>query len=176
MARADSPVGIDRTRHQDLTGRRHHVWQRRAALVVIAVIPLLGLLNVFGQRTVSGSAQSPAASMLINSPAHVRGGLVFTAEIVITPRLQLRDARLYLDSGWFAGMTLNGIAPQPSTESAQGRWQVWDFGKIGAGVVYRVWISWQTNPTNTGRHAQDVALYDGGSKLLTVHRTLTVFP
>jgi hypothetical protein len=53
---------------------------------------------------------------------------------------------------------------------------VWDFGKIGAGVVYRVWISWQTNPTNTGRHAQDVALYDGGSKLLTVHRTLTVFP
>jgi hypothetical protein len=121
MARADTPVGIDRARHQDLTGRGHHVWQRRAALVVIAVIPLLGLLNVFGQRTVSGGAQSPAASMLINSPAHVRGGLVFTTEIVITPRQQLQDARLYLDSGWFAGMTLNGIAPQPSTESAQGR-------------------------------------------------------
>jgi hypothetical protein len=83
MARADTPVGIDRVRHQDLTGRRHHVWQRRAALVVIAVIPLLGLLNVFGQRTVSSSAQSPAAPMLINSPAHVRGGLVFTTEIVI---------------------------------------------------------------------------------------------
>jgi hypothetical protein len=176
MARADSPVGIDRARHQDLAGRGHHVWQRRAALVVIAVIPLLGLLNVFGQRTVSGSAQSPAASMLINSPAHVRGGLVFTTEIVITPRQQLQDARLYLDSGWFAGMTLNGIAPQPSTESAQGRWQVWDFGKIGAGVAYRLWISWQTNPTNVGRHVLDVALYGGGSKLLTVHRTLTVFP
>src|SRR5205823_14223717 len=86
--------------------------------------------------------QSPAASMLINSPAHVRGGLVFTTEIVITPRQQLQDARLYLDSGWFAGMTLNGIAPQPSTESAQGRGQVWDFGKVSAGVVYRVWISW----------------------------------
>jgi hypothetical protein len=121
MARASTPVGIDRARHQDLTGQGHHVWQRRAALVVIAVIPLLGLLNVFGQRTVSGGAQSSAASVLINSPAHVRGGLVFTTEIVITPRQQLQDARLYLDSSWFAGMTLNGIAPQPSTESAQGR-------------------------------------------------------
>jgi hypothetical protein len=176
MARADSPVGIDRARHQDLTRRSHHVWWRRAALVVIAAVPVLALLSVFGQHATPVSYQSPAASLLINSPAHVRGGLVFTTEIVITPRQQLQDARLYLDSGWFAGMTLNGIAPQPSTESAQGQWQVWDFGKISAGVVYRVWISWQTNPTNTGRHAQDVALYDGGSKLLTVHRTLTVFP
>jgi hypothetical protein len=51
------------------------VWQRRAAaLVVIAVIPLPGLLIVFGQRAVFDSTQSPAASMLINSPAHVRGG------------------------------------------------------------------------------------------------------
>jgi hypothetical protein len=138
------------------------VWQRRAALVVvIAVIPLLGLLNAFGQRTVFDSAQSAAASMLINSPAHVRGGLVFTTEIVITPHQSLRDARLYLDNGWFEGMTLNGITPQPSSQSAQGRWQVWDFGKIGAGVAYRVWISWQTNPTTVGRRSQDVALYDG---------------
>jgi hypothetical protein len=176
MARMDAPVGIDRARHQDLAGRGHHVWQRRAALVVIAVIPLLGLLNVFGQHPVFDSVQSPAASMLINSPAHVRGGLVFTTVIVITPRRQLQDARLYLDDGWFEGMTLNGIAPQPSSESAQGRWQVWDFGKIPAGVAYRVWISWQTNPTNVGRHAQDVALYDGGTQIMTVHRALTVFP
>jgi hypothetical protein len=124
MARADSPVGIDRARHQDLAGRGHHVWQRRAALVVIAVIPLLGLLNVFGQRTVFDSAQNPAVSMLINSPAHVRGGLVFTTEIVITPHQSLQDARLYLEDGWFEGMTLNGITPQPSSESAQGSWQV----------------------------------------------------
>jgi len=28
--------------------------------------------------------------MLINSPAHVRGGLVFTTEIVMTPRRPLQ--------------------------------------------------------------------------------------
>jgi len=27
-------------------------------------------------------------------------------------------------------MTLNGITPQPSSQGAQGNWQVWDFGQI----------------------------------------------
>jgi hypothetical protein len=57
-----------------------------------------------------------------------------------------------------------------------GRWQVWDFGQLPAGVAFTVWISWQANPTNPGRHPQDVALYDGGTQLMSVHRTLTVFP
>jgi hypothetical protein len=176
MARTDAPVGLDRERHQDLTGRGHHVWWRRAALAVIAAMPILGLLNVFGQRTAVDSAHSPVASLLVNSPVHVRGGLIFTTEIVITPRQQLQDARLYLDDGWFAGMTINGIDPQPANESARGRWEVWDFGKIPAGVAYRVWISWQANATNVGRHPQNVALYDGGSQLMVIHRAITVFP
>ncbi len=147
MAGTKSPIGIDRARHQDLTGRNHHVWVRRAALAVIAVVPVLGLLNVFGQHATPITYQSPAASLVIDSPAQVRGGLVFTTDIVITPRQQLTDARLHLNNGWFQAMTLNGIAPQPSTESAQGSWQVWDFGKIPAGTVFHVWISWSVNRT-----------------------------
>jgi len=84
--------------------------------------------------------------------------------------------RLYLDSGWFKGMALNGVSPQPASQGARGRWQVWDFGQLPAGVAFTVWISWQANPTNPGRHPQDVALYDGGTQLMSVHRTLTVFP
>jgi hypothetical protein len=48
MARADVPVGIDRARHQDLSGRNRHVWGRRALLVLVAAVPMLGLLKVFG--------------------------------------------------------------------------------------------------------------------------------
>jgi hypothetical protein len=176
MARTDTPVGIDRGRHQDLTGRGRHVWWRRAALLVIAAVPVLGLLSVFGQHATSVTYRSPAASLLINSPTHLRGGLLFTTEIVITPRSPLSDARLYLDNGWFQAMSLNGVAPQPSDETAQGGWQIWDFGKIPAATVFHLWISWQTNPTNLGRHSQAVALYDGGTRLMTVHRTMTVFP
>jgi len=176
MAHPESPVGIDRARHQDLAGRNHHVWWRRAVLAVIAAVPVLGLLNVFGQHATPVSYQSPSASLVIDSPAHVRGGLVFTTEIVITPRRQLHGARLYLDNGWFQAMSLNGVAPQPSTQTARGRWQVWDFGQIPAGTAFHVWTSWQTNPTNLGRHAQTVALYDGGTLLMTARHTLTVFP
>lgn len=176
MTEADAPFGIDRARHQDLTGRGHHVWWRRIALTIVAVLPVLGLLSVFGQRAAPSSAQAPAASLLVNSPAHVRGGLVFTTEIAITPREQLQDARLYLADGWFAGMTLNGLTPQPATESARGNWEVWDFGKLPAAVGFRIWIAWQANPTNVGRHSQDIALYDGGTQLMIIHRAITVFP
>jgi hypothetical protein len=176
MAGTQSPVGIDRVRHEDLTGRNHHVWWRRASLTVIAAIPVLALFNVFGQHATSITYQSPAASLVIDSPAHVRGGLVFTTDIVITPHQPLNDARLYLSNGWFQAMTLNGIAPQPSSESAQGDWQVWDFGKIPASTTFHVWISWQTNPTNIGQHSQTVALYDGGAQLMTAQHALTVFP
>jgi hypothetical protein len=176
MAGTKSPAGIDRPRHQDLTGRSYHVWARRIALAMIAAVPVLALLNVFGQHASPVTYSSPAASLVIDSPARVRGGLVFTTRIVITPRRQLANARLYLDNGWFQAMTLNGIAPQPSTEIAQGKWQVWDFGKIPARAAFDVWISWQANPTNIGQHSQAVALYDGGTQLMTAQHTLTVFP
>lgn len=95
---------------------------------------------------------------------------------MIIPRRPLADARLYLDQGWFQAMTLNGITPQPGTESASGPWQVWDFGSLQAGTPFSVWISWQVNPTNVGAHAQDVALYDRNARLMLVRRDITVFP
>jgi hypothetical protein len=176
MARTDVPAGIDPARHHDLAGRNWHVWWRRAVLLLIATVPVLGLLDVFGQHAAPVSYQDPVASMVVNSPVHVRGGLTFTTEIVITPHVQLNDAQLYLDNGWFEAMTFNGAVPQPSNESAQGRWQVWDFGKLPAATPFHVWISWQTNPTNIGRHSQAIALYEGGSRIMTIQRTTTIFP
>jgi hypothetical protein len=176
MARADLPIAIDRARHHELAGRYRHVWWRRIALMVLAAIPVLALFDVFGQRTVLAGADTSVVSLVVNSPAHVRGGLIVTTEIVITPHQQLQDARLFLGSGWFEGITLNGITPQPSTFTAQGRWQIWDFGKIAAGHQFQVWISWQVNPTSAGTRSQDVALYNKGTHLVNIHRAITIFP
>jgi hypothetical protein len=176
VTETDVPVGIDRARHYDLAGRGRHVWWRRAVLMLIAAVPVLALLNVFGQHAAPVAYESPAASLQIDSPVHLRGGLSFTTDIVITPHRPLKDARLYLDNGWFKAMALNGSSPQPSGESASGRWQVWDFGAIPAGVPFHIWISWQANATNLGRHSAAVELYDGGTRLMSVQRTVTVFP
>jgi hypothetical protein len=73
-------------------------------------------------------------------------------------------------------MSLNGVAPQPTAQTARAGWQVWDYGTLPAGTPFDVWISWQTNPTNVGRHAQTVALYDGSRVLMTARRTVIVFP
>jgi hypothetical protein len=170
------PLGIERSRHVELEGRGRHVWQRRVGILLVALVPLAALFDVFGQRATFSNAATSHASLHVDAPSHVRGGLIFTAEFVITPHASLHDARLLLADGWFEGMTFNGLTPQPSNASAQGRWEVFDFGALPAGVAFPVWISWQVNPTTVGRHSQDVALYNGGTELMTVHRTVTVFP
>ncbi|MDQ1689510.1 MAG: hypothetical protein QOK42_2485 [Frankiaceae bacterium] len=170
------PAGIDKDRHLNLRGREHHVWIRRAGVLLVGLVPLLALLNVFGQQPSYSTVKASQATLRVDSPGHVRGGLIFTTHLTITPHQELRDMRVLLDSGWFRGMTFNGLSPQPETESSSGRWEVYDFGQVSAGVPFSIWISWQTNPTNVGRHNQDIALTDGDNRILVAHRSLMVFP
>jgi len=39
-----------------------------------------------------------------------------------------------------------------------------------------VYLQCQVNPTNVGRRSQDVALLDGNRPIVSVDRTVTVFP
>jgi hypothetical protein len=142
----------------------------------VTAVPVLALLDVFGQGAIVDGASAPIASMSVNSPAHVRGGLIFTTQITVRTHAAIHDMQLSFDRGWFQGMTFNGVAPQPSNESSEDGRVVYDYGPVPAGSTYRIWVSWQTNPTNVGRHPQDVTLADGQQTLLTVRRTITVFP
>ncbi len=175
MSIPDVPFGLDRARHVRLEGRDRAVWARRAVLLVVAVVPLLGLLDVFGQGAVITGASAADATLTVDSPAHVRGGLMFTTEITVQARATLHDMQLRFERGWFEGMTFNGIAPQPTNEDSQDGQVVYDYGSVQP-TTFKIWISWQTNPTNVGDHEQNVALYDGSRRLATVQRELTVFP
>jgi hypothetical protein len=172
---AKAPLGLNRAQHVDLKGRDRGMWSRRGALVVAAAIPLIALIGVFGQGAVITSASTPKASLTVNSPAHVRGGLIFTTEITVRAQSPLHDMQLRLDPGWFAGMMFNGIAPQPSNEGSQDGQVIYDYGSVES-TTFKIWISWQTNPTTVGSRSQNLALYDGSEKLASVHRDLTVFP
>jgi hypothetical protein len=51
-----------------------------------------------------------------------------------------------------------------------------DLGPISAGQSYVLVLDFQVNPTTLGSQDQNLTLYDGNKALVTLHRTLTVFP
>jgi hypothetical protein len=106
----------------------------------------------------------------------VRGGLYYEARFTIDARQDLKNAMLVLDPGWVEGTTINTIEPSPIGEASRDGNLVFTLGHIRAGTTYIFFMQLQVNPTNVGRRSQDVALYDGGTLLTTIDRTVTVFP
>jgi hypothetical protein len=173
---ADVPDKIVLTRHRDLTGRKRHPWVRRLLLALLTAFLVVALFNVFGQRPATTRASTSAATLSVYSPLRVRGGLMFTTRFHITAHRDVNDARLVLDPGWIEGMQVNSMNPQPINEGSRNGWIVLDLGHIPAGGSYILFVEFQVNPTNVGHRSQTVELYDGQTRLLTIHRTITIFP
>jgi hypothetical protein len=163
-------------RHRDLGGRRGQPWWRRAIVALVAAIPLLAALNVFGQRPVTKTAASPAASLELYVPQRLRSGLIYEARFHISARTSLAHAALVLSSAWLEGMTVNTIEPAPAAETSEdGRLRL-ELGSIGAGRSYLLFVQFQVNPTNVGRRSASVSLYDGSARLVTLGRTVAIYP
>jgi hypothetical protein len=170
------PDSIVLRRDRDLGPRQNDIWIRRGLFALVCVVPVLALLNLFGQRPQNSAAGASAARLSISAPARVRGGLLYQAHFRVTARKKLDQATLVLDRGWLDGMTINTIEPQPASESSEDGKLALDLGSVSAGHSYVLFIDFQVNPVNVGHRDQTVTLYDGNRPLVTVHRTITVFP
>jgi hypothetical protein len=174
MAKIPSAIVLKRDR--DLEGRRAHLWVRRALFGLVVAVPVLALANLFGQVPENSTATSASAGLRVHAPSRVRGGLLYQARFDIEARRELADAVLVLDRGWLEGMTVNTIEPAPSGETSEnGRLRL-ELGKIKAGAKYSLFMAFQVNPTNIGHRSQRVWLRDGNTPLLSVGRSITVFP
>lgn len=173
---AGAPDSLVLKRHRDLEGRRWEIIARRVLLSLLAAFLVAGLLNVFGQRPDIDLVSAPAASLKVFAPVHARSGVVYAARFHITARQDIKDAFLVLDPGWAEGYTVNGLAPQPLTEADRNGRLAYGFGHIPAGQSLIFFMSLQVNPTNVGRRSQNVELDDGEKPILTVHRSITIFP
>lgn len=174
---ADVPDMLVLRRHRDLEGWSRRPWYRRAMLAVLGVFLLLGLLNVFGQRPSGVFADSGAARLELYAPSRLRSGLVYEARFTISAHRDIKSALLLLSPGWNEGQTMNTMEPSPLGQSSRNGQLLLTLGHIAAGTTYRFFLQLQTNPTDIalGRDA-DVALFDRGTRLLTIHHSLTVFP
>ena len=160
----------------DAVGVRSGPWIRRTVLAVLAVIPLLALLGVFGQPPVGTTFVAPAATLHVSAPRTVRGGIFFQARIDVRARRDLPRPRLVLDQGWFEGLQVNSTEPAPVTEATRQGRVVLSYDKLDAGDFLRVWVQFEVNPTNVGSHPFDVELDDAELPVAHVSRTLTSLP
>jgi hypothetical protein len=174
MAAGPDALALDNAR--DLKGRDHEMWLRRVLLLLVAVLPVLALLNVFGQSASEASAASSVAKLTVRSPTHARGGLLYEARFTVEAHQDIKNATLALGGGWANGLTFNSIEPQPSEETSNDGDLTFQLGSISAGKSFVLHLYYQVNPTTTGSRQQQVALLDGDTPLVALDRHLTVYP
>ena len=172
-----APDEIVLSRDRDLRGREKDIWIRRLLLTLVAVVPVLALFNLFGQRPATSKASVPAATLSVYAPTRLRGGLLWEGRFHITAHQEIKNAILELGTGWAEGMSINTIEPSPVSEASNSGRLSLELGHIGAGKSFILFMQFQVNPTNIalGRK-QTVWLNDGTDRLLTFSRDVTIFP
>jgi hypothetical protein len=173
---AELPGDLAAQRHRDLAGRAHHPWYRRGLFALVSVLPLLALLNVFGQKPATSHAGGPSATFTVDAPDRLRGGLIYQARFEIEPLRDIQHVQLVLDRGWWEGMTENSVNPDPSTQGMQNGGVTLGYDPLQQGQVMVVWVQYQVNPTNVGHRPQGVELDDGTKLLARVARKVTIYP
>jgi hypothetical protein len=173
---ASRPDGIVLAHDRDLQGRAYHLWVRRALMLAPVAIVILALAGVFGQGRTTSTAAAAVAALEVDAPTHLRGGLLFEARFAIRARADVQDARLVLGEGWLEGMSINTIEPSPSSETSRDGRLLLDLGRLRAGDTFSLYMQFQVLPTNVGRRAADVSLFDGDTRIATIDRTITVLP
>jgi len=170
------PDGITLEDNRDLRGRSRRPWYRRALLGCVAALPVLALLNVFGQKPTSTSAAAPAASLRVTAPDRLRGGLIFQVRVEVVAHRDMQEVELVFDRGWFESMSVNSVQPEASNESSRNGRVVLSYGKLNAGHTLIVWLYFQVNQTNVGKRRENVELDDDERPIVHVNRSLTIFP
>lgn len=175
MPSADElPSGLS-SGHVELD-RAHGRVARLVLIGLLAAIVLGAAFGLVGQRPSTTVAASEPAELTVYSPSKLRGGLLFTTRFEIRARKPLRAATLALDSGWFEGMQVNSIVPQPRSESSRDGRVLLHIGPVAAGERVVTFVQFQVDPTNVGHRSQDVRLFDGSRQLVEIRRQVTVFP
>jgi hypothetical protein len=173
---ASTPDGLDRERHVQLEGRGAHPLVRRTILVVLGVWAVLALANVFGQHPATSEASARFASLEVQSPTRLRGGLIFQTRITVRAHTRIAHPTLVLQHGWFESMSVNSIVPNPVTQASVDGTVRMVYPPLPAGHESTVWIYFQVNPTNVGRRSEDVVLEGAGGERVSVQRSVTVLP
>jgi hypothetical protein len=172
----DLPQGLDLERHVLLKGRARHIWYRRGLFSLICALPVLALLNVFGQKPSTSEAAGSVGTLRVNAPKRVRGGLIFQVRIDVLATHDIKEPQLVISPGLLDELTLNTSEPSALSESSSNGRLNLGYGRIPAGQRLTVWLQYQANPFNAGTQTANVSLNDGATRIATVERDITILP
>ena len=172
---ARTPDYITLKQHRDRAGTAER-WVRWVVVAAIVGFLAAGLADVFGQRPSTSTAEGPAATLQVEAPKSVRGGLLFQGRVEVRAQEPIEKPTLVLAPGWFDGLTVNTVQPEPSFTVSEHGGVAFHFPRLDAGRTLTVYYEFQVNPTTVGRRSQNVALRDGPRPLVAVDRSVTIFP
>jgi hypothetical protein len=152
------------------------LWARRVTMAILALVSVLALIDVFGQRATRTLAAGDAATLALRAPKTVRGGLLFQSTVEVVARRDLEHPRLLLADGWVQGMQVSSISPDPESQVARGDDLLLTFPALAAGRRMTIRMQFQVDPTNVGRRSYDLALDDAETPVARIDRTITVLP
>ena len=143
----------------------------------LVALAAAALADCFGQRPSVDAAVTPAATLRVQAPDALRGGLMFQARF-------LRSSRASIPVALASSSTLAGSRTCRSTRPRLSRRETSEGGNIGGARVSTAPAGQdvdgvhpvQGEPMTVGRQTQDVILRDGGRRIAAVERSLTVFP
>jgi hypothetical protein len=173
---AEIPDGITLERNRDLRGPLTSPLYRRLILCAIAALPILALLNVFGQHPITSSVRNDAVEANVTAPERLRSGLVFQVRVQVRALRKIKQLEAVFDPGWWESMSVNATVPEPSEEKSEDGNVVMSYGELEAGKTLVFWTYFQVNPTNVAKRREDIELRDSSTPLAHIHRSLTIFP
>lgn len=157
-------------------GERVGLWGRRAVLTIGAIVPIAALLNVIGQQPVDSTVTGGTARVQLSAPKTVRGGILFQSRLRIDASRAIDHLRLVFDDGWFEGMQISSVEPQPANEASRNGRVVFSYGRLRAGDRLVVWIQSQVDPTKPGRRKYGLTLQDSTTDIARLNRDITILP
>jgi hypothetical protein len=172
---ADAPQSLTLESNRDAS-EVYELAARRVFFALVAIVLVVGLLNVFGQSPTGSRVESSTARLEVSAPLDVRGGIYFQGRFRITAHEDIESATLVLESGWMESMHINTIEPAPVGESSRDGDLALDFGHLARGATVTAYLQFQVNPNNVGHRSQDVRLYDGEELLAVAERDVTIWP
>jgi hypothetical protein len=149
---------------------------RRVVMTLFALIAAAALYGLIGQRATSDESSGPAASLTLQAPEVVRGGLFFQATLDVRATQAIDRPRFVLADGWLEGLQVNSIEPAAGSETSRDGRVVLSYDTLRGGDRLKVWLQFEVNPTNVGHRSFAVELDDGTERIARIDRDITVLP